>query len=113
MVRRVVGGRVRTRTRVSTSPADPKLARDAPGVSGVLEVWWGCWRVGDKELGRPRGRTTTPELPDTRIARVAQGDDCGSCVDTLCVSVWCWCHTEFLRSLVSASGVLLRPGGSI
>ena len=65
---------MRTRTRVSTSPADPKLARDAPGVSGVLEVWWGCWRVGDKELGRPRGRTTTPELPDTRIARVAQGE---------------------------------------
>ena len=61
---------MRTRTRVSTSPADPKLARDAPGGSGVLEFGGGVGVTGTRSSGDLRGRTTTPEIPDTRIARV-------------------------------------------
>ena len=105
-----MGGRVRTRTRVSTSPADPKLARDAPGGSGVLEFGGGVGVSGARSsgdlAGGPQRVTRYPHC--TCCSR----GNCGSFVDTLCVcggvlsEMRGVTHRNFLRSLVSVSGVL-------
>ena len=74
---------MRTHTRVSTSPVDPKLARDAPGGSGVLEVGGGVGVSGARSSGDLAGGPQRPSYPIPALHVLLKGK-CGSCVDTVC-----------------------------